>query len=1365
MIAQLRRHGIDPVWQRVDTEAAYVAALDPPPDIILSDYSVPGFDAPRALEVVQATGLEIPFVVVTGSTSEEVAVDCIKRGASDYLLKDRLGRLGPAVATLLERARLRRERAAVGETLRRNEERLRSYFELGLIGMAITSPAKRYVEVNDKICEIFGYERQELLGKGWDELTHPDDLAANLAAFERVLAGGLQGYAMEKRYIRKDGQIVHTLISVKAVRGAAGAVDHFVTLVHDIGERKRAETLALESERQLSAMFELASVGIAQADPTTGRWLRVNREMCEITGYDASELLAMSVPEITHPDDRQRDWALFEKVVRGEAQGYRLEKRYIRKNGTPIWVNVNMTLIRGADGVPVRTVATIEDIDDRKRAEAVLRASEVRFRALAEGAPVGIFETDEHGATSYVNRRWTEISGLDADQALGSGWLRAVHPEDRDRLAAGWQGATREGRESLAEYRFLRPDGTVASVVGRAVAVTGADGRVAGYVGTITDITESKRTEEALRESEERYRTLVAHSPDGIFLADLNGNFLSVNDAICHDLGFTEAEMLTMSVRDIVPESQWEAHRARLARILKGESLDETFEYEVRGKTGQLIPAEVRSAPYRKGEAIVGFQAIARNIQERRRASRALRASEARYRRLFEAAKDGVLILDAETGEIADVNPFLANLVGYSHDELIGKRLWELGPFRDLLASREMFSELKAMGYVRYEDLPLQTRDGRTVAVEFVSNTYLVDQKKVVQCNIRDISERKRAEEALHESEARYRSLFDNSPIGIYRTTPAGEIMDANPALLAMLGYATLDELRRRNLEEAGFQPDYPRAKFKETLERDGRVRGLEARWSRSDGAELVVRENAQAIRSTDGTVRYYEGAVEDVTERTRTEEARRRLAAAVDQASEVVMVTDTAGAIEYVNPAFERITGYTRDEAVGRNPRLLKSGRHDERFYRELWATVAAGRPWKGHLVNRRKDGTLYEEDATISPVRDERGVICNFVAVARDVTHEVALQQQLDHAQRIEAIGRLAGGIAHDFNNLLQAILSQLAVLELRLRGTAGAQTPLDEVGHLVRRGAALTRQLLLFARRGTASRELLDLNQVVEGAATLLRRVVRENVAVVTELAGEPLPVLADPGQLDQVLMNLAVNASDAMPEGGRLTLRTAGDASSVRLSVADSGPGVPDEVLSHVFEPFFTTKGIGKGTGLGLSVVHGIVTSHGGRIEVASPAGGGATFTIVLPRHTAAATVPQAGAEPGEMPAGRGERLLLVEDEDGARQGLLEVLGALGYVVTATASAEEAGALPGEPGFDLLLTDFMLPGISGADLAIGLRDRWPRIKVVVMSGYAEDDMLRRLGPATATSFLQKPFAMQALAQAVRRALDGDPPPGHG
>ncbi len=355
--------------------------------------------------------------------------------------------------------------------------------------------------------------------------------------------------------------------------------------------------------------------------------------------------------------------------------------------------------------------------------------------------------------------------------------------------------------------------------------------------------------------------------------------------------------MLTMSVWDVVPESQWEAHRARLARILNGESLDETFEYEVRDKTGRFIPAEVRSAPYRKGEAILGFQAIARNIQERKRASRALQASEARYRRLFEAAKDGILILDAETGEIDDVNPFLADLVGYSHDELIGKKLWELGPFRDLLASQETFSELKARGYVRYEDLPLQTRDGRTVAVEFVSNTYLVgsEEGRPVQHPRHQRAQARRGGAARERGALPFpvRQLPDRHlPHHPGRRDPGREPGAARHARVRHARRAAPAQPRGCRV------PARLSARTVRGGPRAGRARSgprgeVEAQGRRRCWWCARTRWRSAAA---DGNVLFYEGAVEDVTERTRAEEARRRLAAAVDQAAEAVVVTDARG-------------------------------------------------------------------------------------------------------------------------------------------------------------------------------------------------------------------------------------------------------------------------------------------------------------------------------------------------------------------------------------------------------------------------------------------------------------------------------------
>ena len=745
------------------------------------------------------------------------------------------------------------------------------------------------------------------------------------------------------------------------------------------------------------------------------------------------------------------------------------------------------------------------DVAERRRVEAALRESEARFQLLAEVSPVGIFQTDPRGATTYVNRRWTEIAGIPAAAALGDGWLRGVHPDDLTRLATGWEQAIRSGETSTADYRFVRADGSVAWVIGQAVAVLDEAGRVAGYVGTTTDITERVRVEEALRESERRYR-----------------------------------------------------------------------------------------------------------------------------------------------------------------------------------------------------------------------------------------------------------GLFEQAPVGIYRTTPEGKILLANPTLVAMLGYSSAEELQGQNLEANGFGPETPRARFKEALERDGQVSGFESRWLRKNGALVVVRETAHAVFGEDGRVAYYEGAVEDVSERAKAEEELRRLAAAVNQAAEAVVVTDAEGTIQYVNPAFERITGYTHDEVRGQNPRILKSGKQDDAFYRVLWETILDRRVWSGHLVNRRKDGTLYEEEATISPVVGEDGSIVNYVAVKRDVTAEQALRQQLTHSQKLEAVGQLAGGIAHDFNNVLQAVLSQIAVLGLRLRGVPGVHKPIEELDQLVRRGAALTRQLLLFSRREAPAREPADLNDLVRGAATLVRRVVREDVAIVTELGAGPLPVLADHGQCDQVLMNLVVNASDAMPKGGTLRLRTGGEAASVWLSVTDTGCGISEAAREHLFEPFFTTKPVGQGTGLGLSVVHGIVTAHGGTVAVTSRDGEGATFTVTLPRAPETAPQTERLAEDAVTTSGHGERILLVEDEDGARQGLLEILGSLGYAVTAAASGEEASALPPSPPYDLLLTDLVLPGIAGPELAHRLRDRWPRMRVVVMSGYAQENALQTLRADIDAEFLQKPFHIAALAQAIRRTL---------
>ncbi|GEM_PF-2989217 len=508
------------------------------------------------------------------------------------------------------------------------------------------------------------------------------------------------------------------------------------------------------------------------------------------------------------------------------------------------------------------------------------------------------------------------------------------------------------------------------------------------------------------------------------------------------------------------------------------------------------------------------------------------------------------------------------------------------------------------------------------------------------------------------------------------------------------------------------------------------------------------------SLRTPDGILLGATCVGRDVTERIRAQRdlARSlqevgRLATVIEQAGESIMITDVEGRIEYVNPAFERITGYSRAEVIGERPSILKSGRQDESFYRTLWQTIRRGDIWSGHFMNKRRDGSHYEEEATISPIRSEEGSITHFAAIKRDVTVEVALEEQLRHAQKIEAIGTLAGGVAHDFNNLLQAMLTIVQIVQ---RKNDTASEHMRQLEKTIRRGSQLTKQLLLFARREKNSLRDIDLAAVIEEMSVFLGRVVRENIHLTIDAPTNPVVVRADRGQIEQVIVNLAVNAMDAMPDGGRLTLALRREEDRAVLLLKDTGPGIPEEIRGRIFEPFFTTKDAGRGTGLGLSVVHGIVTAHGGTIAVECPAGGGTLFQITFPlQHNIAD--PECGELSGEV-SGNGERVLLVEDEPSVREGLSIMLSLLGYEVTAASNAAEALELAQRETFRIVVTDYMLPDRPGLEIVRALHAEQPEVKAILMSGYAAPGSLEEAISANELRFLQKPFSSTELARAL-------------
>ena len=507
------------------------------------------------------------------------------------------------------------------------------------------------------------------------------------------------------------------------------------------------------------------------------------------------------------------------------------------------------------------------------------------------------------------------------------------------------------------------------------------------------------------------------------------------------------------------------------------------------------------------------------------------------------------------------------------------------------------------------------------------------------------------------------------------------------------------------------------------------------------------------------------------------SEEMLQKLRHSVEQSPDLVMITDSAGVLEYVNPAFEKLTGYSSEEVIGQTLGILKSDQQAGELYEEMWNTVLSGKVFHGTVMNRKKNGETFIIEKTITPLRNRDGRITHFVSSGRDITDQKKLESQLLQSQKMDAIGLLAGGVAHDFNNLL-LVISAYAELVL---DSLGAEDPsrkkIDEIITATRRAAELTRQLLAFGRKQMQSLRVLDLNTVVGEITQMLPRLIGEDIQLAFVPGRDLVKVKADPAQIEQVVMNLATNARDAMPQGGKLIIETSNvslDQAYVQahvvvpageyalLAVSDSGEGIAAEHLSHVFEPFYTTKQAGKGTGLGLATAYGIVKQSGGFIWVYSEPGRGTTFKIYLPRVVRAIEMERQPPAVQSSPGGP-ETLLLVEDEAAVRASTGEFLVRCGYTVVMAENGEEALRVSRaySAPIHLMITDVVMPKMGGPQVAIQLAAERPDMKTLFVSGYAENTVLQHGDIDISARFLSKPFSLSALANKIRWVLEASEP----
>ena len=685
------------------------------------------------------------------------------------------------------------------------------------------------------------------------------------------------------------------------------------------------------------------------------------------------------------------------------------------------------------------------------------------------------------------------------------------------------------------------------------------------------------------------------------------------------------------------------------------------------------------------------------------------------------------------------------------------------------------------------------------VKTDRLYHSEIIDLKKELAAEkelVRKLRDELRSKRKQCESDQYYQSIVQSVPDIIYRLDQNGKISFINNAITSY-GYE-VEELIGKDILEIIYPDDREKAFYfvKERRTGDRRNGTMEVRLLTKDQNIKPVEIKTSAVYESKCFVLESEGIYKDnkvntmnfmgtqgiareITEQRNSERKVHRLALIVEQVSDSIVITDMNGHIEYVNHAFEKTTGYNAKEVLGQKISIVRSGQQQNGVYKDLWETISTGKVWEGRLINKTKQGDLIHEESVIFPVKDQNGSIINYAAVQRNVTNEKSLEQQLSQAQKMEAIGQLAGGIAHDFNNYLTVINGYAELLLTKFDKSNPFLSYVNDIHKSGAQAQNLTRQLLAFSRRQMITPKIISINQTINNIDKMLRRLISENIELVTILTETEQTVKADPGQIEQILVNLIINARDAIYEkkdiqgNNRITITTsvvnlddkyilthAGSKSGVHvcISVSDTGIGLNKNEVTKVFEPFYTTKHESRGTGLGLSTVYGIVKQNGGSIYVYSEPGLGATFKIYWPVIQGLLSF-----EPinnlNQSSIRGSERVLLVEDDESVRNFTLTALENLGYNVICASNGIQALRIIklDNENIDLVITDSVMPKMGGTKLMDNIAKIKPAIKVLFISGYTNNEIAERGELIDGINFLQKPFSVTGLGQKIRQILD--------
>ncbi|NPU84050.1 MAG: PAS domain S-box protein [Syntrophaceae bacterium] len=1176
------------------------------------------------------------------------------------------------------------------------------------------------------------------------------------------------------------------------------------SLKWEIDDRIRVEEALKQAEKHFKIVTDNSADVIWMMD-TDLRFTYVSPAIEKLTGYPLEEYLTKPHQEIIAP----ADFNLLMTILAEESEIEKLpekdlfrartiEVEEIRKDGSRIWVELRITGIRDADGTPIGLLGFSRDITERKKVENELKASEEKFRFLAEKMSDVIWTVDNNLRLVYVSPSIEGMLGFTVEEHLGRSIDEQVTPASMSiiqgtiarELALEKEGKEDPDRTVTLELEFYHKNGTTRWVEQAVSGIRNERGAVTGFYGVGRDITDRKRTEEILRQSEAKYRLITEKMNDAIWTSDLGLRLTYVSPSDERLYGFTAEERLNQSFDEMLTPASMEKALETLLQELAREEAGQadpnrtiSLELEYYRKDGSTIWVEsiVSAMRDEKGVAI-GLHGVDRDITERRRAEQILRESEERYKNFVEKSFAGVYLV--QDGIFLFLNDTAAAIAGYMPQELIGRKSDSLVHPEDRATIKEKVKKMLREEELSPYEFRIVTKEGQVRWVMETVTSIQYGGRRAILGNSMDITDHKRSEADRDKAEYLYRTLAMHAQSAVF-IIQEGRFRFVNRYVSAYSGY--------EESELMGMDPVCLVHPDDRAIARSNAVRMIkgeilapyEFRIVSKNGDIRWILEVCTPIE-LDGKPAVLMNSM-DFTERRYAEEMSRqseeKFSTIFMTAPDCIAITRIEdGLITEVNLGFEEITGWGRSEAVGKTSLEIEFWVEESARDFMVEELKAGCEIMHREFLFRRKDGLVRNGIYSARPI-NVSGERC-LVFILQDMTDRLRLEderqkleQQLAKAQKLEAIGTLAGGIAHDFNNLLMGIQGHASLMKIDLESSSGHHARLRHIEELVMSGSDLTNQLLGFSRGGRYAVRPTVMNDIVEKTSGMFGRT-RKEIIIHKKFREDLWTVEVDWSQLEQVFMNLYVNAWHAMPGGGEILLETDNillkeneilalpPGKYVRITVSDTGTGMDAQTRERIFEPFFTTKGMGRGTGLGLAMVYGIICGHGGFIDVMSTPGQGTTFHIYLPATEKAVVKEQATSEK-EAPRGTGT-VLLVDDEAMVLDVAGEMLQHLGYRIHRVGSGQEALAVYHEKKdeIDLVILDMIMPGMQGGDTFDRLREINPQVKVILSSGYSIDGQAQGIIERGCNGFIQKPFMLEQLASKVRTILDQPDPskPSH-